>query len=53
MPEPVSAVLLGDGQPEESGGAKARAEFLVPLRQPGVDAGFPAELRAVSGKKLP
>ena len=48
---PVAAVLDGDGQPDEAGRCQPHAEVGVPLRQPAVDAGLPAELRSVLGQE--
>ena len=47
----AAAVLDGDGQPDEAGRRQSHAEVGVPLRQPAVDAGLPAELRRVLGQE--
>ena len=53
MPHFVSAVLLGDGQPEEAGSTQAGGEVLVPAGHPRVDQRRPAELGAVGPQKVP
>ena len=53
MPQPPSAVLGGDGHPDEPRVAQSGGEAGVPSGQPGVDGGPPAELIAIGDDKLP
>ena len=52
MAQPVAAVLLRDDQPDEAGVAESGAEPFVPLAQPRVDGGFPAELGPVGPQEI-
>ena len=53
MPQPPSAVLGGDGHPDEPRVCESGGEAGVPSGQPGIDGGLPAELIAIGGEKLP